>query len=815
MPAPSTTDELFDLIARSGLLPPDRLTAYRASEPGQTREGLLRRMVADGILTPFQSRHLLAGRYKGFFLSGKYKVLAHLGAGGMGQVYLCEHLMLQRLVAVKLLRPVNSAGGSGAAERFFREARAVAQLDHPNITRLFDMDRSAAFPYMVMEYVDGTNLHAIVAERGALPVNRAVNYVIQAARGLKHAHENGLVHRDVKPGNLLLDRTGTVKVLDLGLARYHFDISRNNNLTAQYDDRNLIGTADFIAPEQTHDSSAVDARADIYSLGCTFYFFLTGRAPFEEGSLAQKLMWHQLKTPVPVTEYRNDVPAELRSVLAKMTAKDPNDRYRTVDDLLSDLAPWQTTVVPPPLADEMPKMSAASYRLGLVGQPVEGTATWLALPTPTPGALSRETQPGSKTGNSSGRAGNGAAGQPPALGRHPPTDSNPNRSAVTDLPVTNPEHVSASRQGRRRWFVFAAAQVVILGVGLTAVWLILWSANVPTVFPPLRQPSRAGPELEAGGSTFLQKLMGEWKAAYAAQTGVKLEYDAVGSGKGVDGVLDGRYAFGCTDAYLTDDQLKTGVTHGMELVHIPLAMGAVVPVYNLPEVRTPLRFSGPLLADIFLGKITKWNDRRIQDENRQTTMPDREIRVVYRSDSSGTTFIWTDFLNKASPDSWGKEMGPPRTRYPHWRVGHGVAKSDGVTAAVAESTGAIGYVELTHALAQKNLSYGWVLNRAGVFVDPSLEGVTEAARQTLIPADLRYTLTDPPGEKSYPISGTTWAVFDARMPDQGRLQTVIDFVWWATHDGQRVAAQLHYAPLPENVVLLLEAKLLRMKPDKK
>ena len=324
MTTPPTTLDFFGLIERSGLLALDRLAPYRvrSGQEPQSSELIARQLIRDRLLTPFQARILLRGKFKGFFISDKYKILDQLGEGGMGRVLLCEHLVLHKLVAVKLLNATASAA-PGATERFLREARAAAAVDHPNIVRVFDVDRAGTTPFMVLEYVDGMNLHQLVTTHGPFSVARAVEYTRQAAVGLHAAHLAGLIHRDIKPGNLLLNRPGIIKVLDLGLARFMQDAGRNDNLTARFDDNSILGTADFIAPEQTMNSSNVDIRADIYSLGHTFYFLLTGKMSFGEGNAAQKLIWHQLRQPEPVSSVRAGVPLAVQNVLVRMIQKKP------------------------------------------------------------------------------------------------------------------------------------------------------------------------------------------------------------------------------------------------------------------------------------------------------------------------------------------------------------------------------------------------------------------------------------------------------------------------------------------------------------
>jgi serine/threonine protein kinase len=390
MPAPSTVDEFLELARKSGVVEEPRLEAYvqnlRAAgtlpaEPSKLA-GLL---VRDALLTYFQAEHLLLGKWKRFHI-GKYKVLERLGTGGMGSVYLCEHRFMRRRVAVKVL-PTAKADDPAARDRFYREARAVAALDHPNIVRAYDIDQEDKLHFLVMEYVDGSSLQEIV-KKGGKPLDpiRAAHYIRQAAHGLQHAFQSGnLVHRDIKPGNILVDRQGLVKVLDMGLARFFND--ELDQITKQYDE-NVLGTADYLAPEQALDSHSVDIRADIYGLGATFYFCLTGRTPFNEGTVAQKLIWHQTRQPKAIREFRKDVPEGLLAIIEKMMAKDADMRYQTPAEVVEALEPWTTTPIPPPPLEEMPQLSPAAMGIN----PGEGgsSVTQPAFPvTPTPSPSSK------------------------------------------------------------------------------------------------------------------------------------------------------------------------------------------------------------------------------------------------------------------------------------------------------------------------------------------------------------------------------------------------------------------------------------------
>jgi serine/threonine-protein kinase len=344
MPKPQKVDELLQLVRRSGLVERDRLNRVllqlkrqAGGQPITDIEFVGRRLVEAGLLSQWQCNNLVAGRHKGFFLK-RYKLLDHLGTGGMSSVYLAEHVLMHRRVAIKVL-PRDKVEDSSYLARFYREAQAAAALDHRNIVRAYDVDNDGNNHFMVMEYVEGRDLLTMVKEDGPLDYPAAADYVRQAAEGLAHAHEAGLVHRDVKPANLLVDRRNVVKLLDLGLAR--FTGEEYASLTVAHDE-NVLGTADYLAPEQALDSHGVDARADLYSLGCSFYYVLTGRPPFPDGTLPQRLMMHQKDTPPSILEARPDAPEELVGLCMWMMAKKPADRPQTAAEVAGRLADWLT-----------------------------------------------------------------------------------------------------------------------------------------------------------------------------------------------------------------------------------------------------------------------------------------------------------------------------------------------------------------------------------------------------------------------------------------------------------------------------------------
>ena len=333
MPAPASATDFVDLVRRSQLLPEARLdevlTRHRlgGTLPASVDQ-MANLLVRDGLITFFQAKQLKLGRYKRFKIAEKYKLLELIGAGGMGAVYLCEHTLMRRLVALKVL-PVEKLADPSNVDRFYREARAVAALDHPNIVRAYDIDQYEKLHFLVMEYVDGTSLQEIVAryvlEKKTFDPLRAAHYIAQAAIGCSTPTSSGMVHRDIKPGNLLLDRTGVIKVLDMGLAR--FFNKQQDSVTEKYDDKCVLGTADYLAPEQAV-SNLVDIRADVYALGGTFYFMLTGQTPFPDGTITAKLVAHQTREPRSVESFRADVPPGMIEVLRKMMSKEPAERTR-------------------------------------------------------------------------------------------------------------------------------------------------------------------------------------------------------------------------------------------------------------------------------------------------------------------------------------------------------------------------------------------------------------------------------------------------------------------------------------------------------
>jgi serine/threonine-protein kinase len=334
-------------LRQSGLIDAQELKELLPRLPDSEQGKVLARaLVSLGVLTRFQASLLLAGRTSGFLL-GQYRILDQLGQGGMGRVFKAVHQTMNRVVALKVLAP-QLTKTDRARQMFEREVRAAGRLMHPNIVTAYDANQVGDRFFLVMEYVEGHNLEQLIGERGPLPVGLACDIIRQTANGLQYAHELGMVHRDIKPANLLVGRGATdaapcvVKILDFGLARLNEPAqgSPAGAGTILTRDNTVMGTPDYLSPEQSRNLHKVDIRADLYSLGCTFYYALTGQVPFPGGNRLEKMIRHSTEEATPVTQLRPEIPEAVAAIVHRLLAKNAADRFQTPAELAAALAPF-------------------------------------------------------------------------------------------------------------------------------------------------------------------------------------------------------------------------------------------------------------------------------------------------------------------------------------------------------------------------------------------------------------------------------------------------------------------------------------------
>lgn len=332
--------------------------------------------------------------------------------------------------------------------------------------------------------------------------------------------------------------------------------------------------------------------------------------------------------------------------------------------------------------------------------------------------------------------------------------------------------------------------------------LALATTAAALVAPPVQAQSV---DLTGAGSSFAYPIYSNWAAQYAAKTGIRVNYQSIGSSGGIRQLSEQIVDFGATDGPMTDAQLAAA--KGGPILHIPTVMGGVSITYNLPGLRAPLRFSGDVLADMFLGTITRWNDPRIAALNPGVRLPAQDILVVHRADGSGTTYIMSDYLSSVSRN-WESRVGRGQTL--NWPVGLGAKGSEGVSGQVKQTPGAIGYVELSYA-TQNHLPSALIRNSAGAWVMPTLQSVTAAAAGVVakLPSnsDYRISIVNAPGRAAYPISSFTWIILYAHQHDARKGKALVDFLRWALTTGQASAARLDYAPLPKVLVAALARRL--------
>jgi phosphate ABC transporter phosphate-binding protein len=696
------------------------------------------------------------------------------------------------------------------AQRFQREVETLAQLSHVNVVMAFDAGESDAGPYLAMEFVDGRDLASDVRHGGPLGLAEAVDCILQAARGLAYAHGRGLIHRDIKPANLLRDPAGVVKVADLGVARITGPrpLESEGALTQA---GGILGTVDYMAPEQAVDSTAVDHRADIYSLGCTLFFLLTGRPMYSGTSLMGLLLKHREEPAPSLLDELPGAPEIVNTIFQRMVAKKREDRYASMTET----------------AQALEEAAALIRSLGLPAPPrvpvKDRTASSEAtLEFPSAQKLTdHASERGTHTAPAEIVRGPVPPATVPAPSQSSLTQAHSPATPLQGAPPVGPGPVaSAGPPTSRRRILRAAGGVagVLLVAGL--IWRqatrdggsvgpdVKGPGPVAPVEPPAKAGRFAGVILSGGGSTFINPLMERWAVVYEKRQGVRVDYQSLGSGRGLESVTQRVFQFGCSDFPLGDKERSKAQEVGGELIQIPLVLGAVVPAYNLPGVSGQLRFTGPILADIYLGKIVSWNDPALRVVNPGAELPNMRITPVHRADPSGTTGTWTEFLGQMSGE-WKTQIGSaPLVKFPTGLEGKG---NNGVANLVSRNLGSLGYVELTYAL-ESNLRFGQVKNQDGKFITPSLESVTAAAGAlTDVPADLSLALTDRPGEETYPIVSTTYAILYVDQTGNPAGRDLVTFLRWATHEGQSYAKEVNYAPLPPELVQRTDAALTRVR----
>ena len=336
-----TPAELLAFLQEHGFLTLPQVQQLRGGSDTQFADArvLARELVDRNWLTPYQANQLLLGRGNDL-LVGSYRIVDRLGEGGMGQVFKAYHVSMDRIIALKIIAK-DRVSNPTAVARFYREVRAVAKLSHPNIVIAFEVNEVGQTPFLAMEYVEGIDLAKLVQQSGPLPIPRACDYIRQAAVGLQHAHEKGLVHRDIKPGNLMVTRPSPnelplIKILDFGLARFESESDHAGRLTQL---GKVMGTVDYMAPEQAQNPRTADIRADIYSLGCTLFYLLTGKPPFEGEDAVEKIRARVLGEVPSVRKSRPEVSPALERIVAKMMARTVEDRYQTPGEVAKALEP--------------------------------------------------------------------------------------------------------------------------------------------------------------------------------------------------------------------------------------------------------------------------------------------------------------------------------------------------------------------------------------------------------------------------------------------------------------------------------------------
>jgi serine/threonine protein kinase len=480
-----TVADFLAVVRKSGLVPDDRLAeavAAWTNPAAELPDELPQALIDAGLLTHWQVEQLRKGKHKGFML-GKFRLLRMLGVGGMSSVYLAENTTLRQLVAIKVL-PKKRVEQSSFLARFEREARTAFRLGHQNLARAFDLERVGDIRFILMEYVDGIDLYNKVKQDGPLEIPAAVDCIRQAALGLHYAHEEGLVHRDIKPANLIIDQKGNLKILDLGLALPRDD-DEAASITREHDEK-VLGTADYLAPEQATDSHLADRRSDIYALGCTLHYLLVGRAPFARGKLAERIKAHAEKPAPNIIETRPDVPPAIAELYFRMMEKHPDARPQTAQAVAEALSGWLKANASPASGPTQPPRRGPPRREGPAPPPPvfrpgsgSGSSSTVSLGPPAPRPPVRRPgsgslvfpPPGPRSGGPAKPLGSPAGGQPsPAKVAKPAQPAAGQPSGSTQRPAAGGD--PAQRPRRQRPIEFAGLPLgfwIALAAGLVAV----------------------------------------------------------------------------------------------------------------------------------------------------------------------------------------------------------------------------------------------------------------------------------------------------------------------------------------------------------
>jgi phosphate transport system substrate-binding protein len=677
---------------------------------------------------------------------GPYRVDRLLGSGGMGLVFQAEDPELQRTVALKVVRP-EMAHDQELRQRFLREARTMASVKSDHIVTVFQVGQDNNLPFLAMELLEGESLGDALEVTPRPSLDFVIRVGREVALGLAAAHERGLVHRDIKPANIFLEApSGRAKILDFGLARRSLGQS---DLTQP---GLIVGTPEYMAPEQA-EGEEVTERSDLFSLGSVLYRLLSGTKPFGGTSTLAVLRAVTTSNPPPLHTLNQTIPLPLAELVTRLLAKSPAARPASAREVADALLAIARTLGLPSAPEETlaPVTRPVAKRPRRLAPVVWATLAVLLVAAGLVGAFFL--------------MGNRTSGTSPAVAER----SGPETSSAAKVTVpTRPRKETG-----------------------------------PATAPPVMTYT-----LNGGGSTLISPLLEKWTDAYRKEKNVKVNYLTLGSSAGIQQLTSLTLDFACSEAPLTEEQLKLARDAGGDVMYVPVALGGIVPAYNLNGVAKPLRLSGPVLAGIYLGDIKKWNDPAVAEINPGVDLPALDIAVIHRADGSGSTYVFTEFLSKVSK-SWQSKIGTGAAV--KWPVGTGARGNEGMVEALKKKPGAIAYVELLHAL-QSKLSYGSVKNKAGNYILASLESVVATAEGAAddMPPDLRLSLTYRPGKDGYPICGCTFAVIYAKQPD-GKGQRLVEFLRWVTQEGQEYNTDLYYARVPPSLAERVEKRLKDVK----